>query len=285
MALYGSNIFNFDTTPLDPFDTEFLLCDQCQICRGPLRKPDQNRRISLDTQSVIENSENISNTSRMPHCTHSVFISRCGIAYMYQWLKDVGEDNRHKLRHLTLSFMDPNFAMCVNDTSAWEYRRRLGGDLVCKGLELLSQGHQLQTLEIETFSYSGIIEKISRGIASLEGFFIPGKGVRGSLSKITGLKKVNLCLCELLDIDGRATLNYHRNAKATGWPKCESETNKKRMERAAEEFDQLRTRMTSDGRNCERNRRPFVYTLPAIAQAAVAIKIPAENGFFDQHRF
>ena len=57
------------------------------------------------------------------------------------------------------------------------------------------------------------------------------------------------------------------------------------MERAAEEFDQLRTLMTSDGRNCERDRRPFVYTLPAIAQTAVAIKIPAENGFFDQHRF
>ena len=148
VALYGSNIFNFDTTPLDPFSTEYRLCDQCQICRGPIRVPDQNRKTSLDTLSVLRDFENVSSTSSMSHYTHSVFIPRCGIAYMYQWLKDVGEDNRHRLRHLTLSFMDPNFALFANDTSRWEYRRRLGGDLVCKGLDLLSQGHQLQTLEI-----------------------------------------------------------------------------------------------------------------------------------------
>lgn len=82
-------------------------------------------------------------------CKHWVYLPYYSLVMMEEWLDTIGERNRYKLRHIDLCISSSRFTTSRDETPEHEeYGPDIGGDEVCDALQILSEGHNLQTLDI-----------------------------------------------------------------------------------------------------------------------------------------
>ena len=86
----------------------------------------------------------------------SLNIPFCDMVYMHEWLATIGLRNRMRIRHVELRFYNSRFLKALGELHCDNLYApfysgkpsRIGRDMVEKGLKLLSQAHNLDTVEI-----------------------------------------------------------------------------------------------------------------------------------------
>lgn len=176
-ALYGRNTFYFDDTKRC-FLVLYKDAGHCKYCQSTGR----------DDRAADASSSK-----------HDIIVPFCDMVYMHDWLSTIGEKNRMRLRHIELKFSSSTFFQTLDEWSCEGSRGicTFGGDVLGRGLELLSWAHNLETLRI-TFKkpstkprYRAEYERWSTMHAFIHLFSSKHSGhVTDSLSGITGIKRL-----------------------------------------------------------------------------------------------
>ena len=180
-SLYGRNTFYFDDT------------DHC--CRY----------VTIKDFGHCKHCKNFGRDADASNNKHDIDeVPFCDMAYMHDWLVTIGEKNRMRIRQIQLHFSSSIFTKTLDE---WDCEGRpklkcdFGGDILLRGLELLSRAHNLQTIRI-TFKKPRTIfneydielaedDRIESMNAFVELFAPEYSGhVKAALSGITGIKRL-----------------------------------------------------------------------------------------------
>ena len=132
-TLYGSQVFYFDDTSYGHENAVVEASAYCYYCSGEGSMTTYNR--CLDAYNG----------------KHYVKIPHCDFVEMYDWLLNIGERNRLKIRHIHISFSSSQFAKVLGEQHLVDNPLKpspVGGDLIEKALALLACGHNLNTFGI-----------------------------------------------------------------------------------------------------------------------------------------
>ena len=137
-ALYGNHVFYFDDTRHGRYETEVEASAHCYYCRADF-------------------AGDCFSSSRG---RHYVCVPYCDFVGMHDWLINIGEENRMRIRHVQLHFSGAQFVKFLGE-SHWvsvlepgspRKPSPVGGDFIARALKLLGSAHNLETFRI-SFNY------------------------------------------------------------------------------------------------------------------------------------
>ena len=130
-ALYGKHVFYFDDTIHGPYQIKVEASAHCYYCRGDL------------AGGCFDGSPG----------RHYIRVPWCDFVGMHDWLVDIGEKNRMRIRHIQLHFSGSRFVKFLGERHSWFpgfpwKPSPVGGDFLGRALKLLGNAHNLETFRI-----------------------------------------------------------------------------------------------------------------------------------------
>lgn len=156
-VLYSSHTFYFDDTEQNEASYKFNVTQWCRSCKN--FRPGDPHCPSCEIYGSWECAVDNEHEHAGRKCIHYDWIQACNYIHMFDWMQNIGEGNRRKLRHIQLNFTGCEFTRyaeeCIEDREL--YLDGCGGELLGKAFKLLSEGHNLYRLELSsrTEPYSG----------------------------------------------------------------------------------------------------------------------------------
>lgn len=139
-ALYSKHIFYFDDTKHDSYRIKVEASAHCYYCRGDF------------AGGCFDGSPG----------QHYIRVPWCDFVGMHDWLMNIGEENRMRIRHIQLHFSGTQFVKVLGERH-WggsDYLWKpspVGGDFLARALKLLGKAHNLETFRI-SFNYPSFDE-------------------------------------------------------------------------------------------------------------------------------
>ena len=140
-VLYGSKAYFFDDTSYDFEETQIEASDYCWYCLGERAVP-QGSLTPITTQNRCLNAH---------HGKHYVNVPHCDFVGMYDWLVQIGDNNRMPIKHIQSCFSGSQFAQVLGEQRMADdplTPSPVGGHLIERALALLARGHNLNTFSV-----------------------------------------------------------------------------------------------------------------------------------------